>query len=179
MSPVPRPHRQSFSEAISCYEPEHAELDTRVGPHPSDALVSSLFTVCLIEPVRVVSQRRLRRRELRRSLYQEMANNCGKLQAQVEMAKNDSDMRSGIGGRFAMGFKKFSFELAQRDPACCSLGYSELYWIELLYRDMEHIISGTIRDRRATFLSPPKHPLHHRPRPAMQPSFFQFHFHFF
>jgi hypothetical protein len=78
-----------------------------------------------------------------------MANNYGKLQAQVEMAKNDSDMRSGIGERFAMGFKKFSYELAQRDPvAYYSLGYSELYWIELLYRDMEHIISGTFTDEQ-------------------------------
>ena len=63
------------------------------------------------------------------------------------MAKQDPEMRYGIGERFAMGFKKFSFELAQRDPATYySLGYYELYWIELLYSGMEHIISGKFTD---------------------------------
>lgn len=113
------------------------------------ALVSSFFTVCLVEPVKAVIQRRIRRREVRRSLYQEMANNYGKLQAQVEMAKHHPEMRTGIGERFAMGFKKFSFELAQRDPATYySLGYHELYWIELLYRDMENIVSGRFTDEQ-------------------------------
>jgi hypothetical protein len=113
------------------------------------ALVSSFFTVCLVEPVKAVIQRRMRRREVRRSLYQEMANNYGKLHAQVTMANRDPEMRSGIGERFAMGFKKFSFELAQRDPATYySLGYYELYWIELLYSGMEHIISGKFNDEQ-------------------------------
>jgi hypothetical protein len=111
------------------------------------ALVSSFVTVCLIEPVKAVIQRRMRRREVRRSLYQEMANNYGKLQAQVSMANQHPEMRYGIGERFAMGFKKFSFELAQRDPATYySLGYYELYWIELLYSGMEHVISGKFND---------------------------------
>jgi hypothetical protein len=111
------------------------------------ALVSSFFTVCLVEPVKAAIQRRMRKREVRRSLYQEMAINYGKLLAQVEMANHDPEMRNGIDERFAMGFKKFSFELAQRDPATYySLGYYELYWIELLYAGMEHIIKGKFID---------------------------------
>lgn len=111
------------------------------------ALVSSFFTACLTEPVRTAIQRGLRKREVRRSLYFEMVHNYGALLGQVMMAKRDSDMRSGIGERFAMGFKKSSFELAQRDPALYySLGHDELYWIELLYRDMEHIITGSFAD---------------------------------
>jgi hypothetical protein len=113
------------------------------------ALISSFFAVCLVEPVKAFIQRRLKRREVRRALYQEMANNYGKLQAQVDMAKNNPDMTAGISERFAMGFKKFSFELAQRDPATYySLGYYELYWIELLYRDMENIITGRFTDEQ-------------------------------
>jgi hypothetical protein len=113
------------------------------------ALVSSFFTVCMVEPVKALIQRRMRRNEVRRSLYQEMASNYGKLQAQVEMANDRPEMRTGIGDRFSMGFKKFSFELAQRDPATYySLGYYELYWIELLYRDMEHIITGRFTDEQ-------------------------------
>jgi hypothetical protein len=60
------------------------------------ALVSSFFTVCLVEPVKAFIQRRLKRREVRRALYQEMANNYGKLQAQVDMAKHHPEMKSGI-----------------------------------------------------------------------------------
>jgi hypothetical protein len=48
-----------------------------------------------------------------------------------------------------MGFKKFSFELAQRDPATYySLGCDELYWVKLLYGDMEHIIRGQFTDEQ-------------------------------
>src|SRR5258708_30992597 len=113
------------------------------------ALISSFFAVCLVEPVKAFIQRRLKRREVRRAMYQEMANNYGKLQAQVGMAKDDPEMKIGIGKRFAMGFKKFSFELAQRDPATYySLGYYELYWIELSYRDMENIITGSFTDEQ-------------------------------
>jgi len=46
-----------------------------------------------------------------------------------------------------MGFKRFSFELAQRDPTTYySLGYYELYWIELHYSSMEHVIKGQFID---------------------------------
>ncbi|MFI5057504.1 MAG: hypothetical protein ACHQLQ_04915 [Candidatus Acidiferrales bacterium] len=111
------------------------------------ALVSSFFTVCLVEPVKAVIQRRMRRREVRRSLYQEMVHNYKELFGQVTMANHDPKMKRGIGDRFAMGFKKFSFELAQRDPVIYySLGYYELYWIELLYSGMEHIITGKFTD---------------------------------
>jgi hypothetical protein len=108
------------------------------------ALVTSFFTVCLIEPVKAAIVRRMRRREIRRALYQEMVRNYGKLYGQVEMAKVNPEMKEGIGVRFAMGFKKISLELAQRDPATYySLGDAELYWIELRYSSWEHLITGS------------------------------------
>jgi len=52
-------------------------------------------------------------------------------------------MKEGIGERFAMSFKKSSYQLAQSDPATYySLGHQETYWIELIYRDTERIIAG-------------------------------------
>jgi hypothetical protein len=105
------------------------------------------FTVCLIEPVKTFIQGRLRRRELRRSLYHEMVCNHQALDGQVTMAKNDPEMKSGIGERFAMGFRKFSLELAQKDPVTYyNLEYFERYWIERRYSDMEHIIDGKFDD---------------------------------
>jgi len=111
------------------------------------ALAASFFTVCITEPVRAAIQRWVRRRELRRSLYHEMVHNYNALQGQVTMANQDPRMKSGIGERFAMSFKKSGFDLAQRDPVVYyGLGHSERYWIELLYADMEHIIKGKFTD---------------------------------
>jgi hypothetical protein len=110
------------------------------------ALVSSFFAVILVEPVKAFIQRRTRRRELRRSLYHEMIRNYSELLGQVTIAHNNSEMKRGIGGRFATVFKKFSFELARRDPTTYySLGH-EMHWIELRYADMEHVINGKFLD---------------------------------
>jgi hypothetical protein len=110
------------------------------------ALVSSFFAVILVEPVKAFIQRRTRRREFRRSLYHEMIRNYSELLGQVTMAHNDPEMKRGIGERFATVFKKFSFELARRDPATYySLGH-EMHWIELRYADMEHVINGKFID---------------------------------
>jgi hypothetical protein len=110
------------------------------------ALVSSFFAVILVEPVKAFIQRRTRRRELRRSLYHEMIRNYSELLGQVTMAHNDPEMKRGIGERFATVFKKFSFELARREPTTYySLGH-EMHWIELRYGDMEHIIEGKFVD---------------------------------
>lgn len=107
------------------------------------ALATSFFTLCLIEPVRAVIQRWLRRREVRRSLYHEMVLNFRALDGQVFMAERDPEMKGGIDDRFRRSFKKSSFELAQRDPVIYyGLGYDERYWIELLYSGMEHVING-------------------------------------
>jgi hypothetical protein len=107
------------------------------------ALVTSFFTTCLIDPVKVWIQRRLKRREVRRSLYSEIVNNFVALQRQVELAKHTEEMKIGIGQRFAMGYKRLAYDLAMKDAAAFySLGFDELYWIELLYRDFEHVIHG-------------------------------------
>src|SRR6266481_556162 len=107
------------------------------------ALVSSFFTACVAEPVKAFIQRHLKRNDLRRSLYQEIMNNFTALQQQVEMAKHDDEMKTGIGERFAMGYKRLAYDLAQKDAAAFyNLGHHELYWIELLYRDFEHVING-------------------------------------
>ena len=110
------------------------------------ALVSSFFAVILVEPVKAFIQRRMRRRELRRSLYHEMIRNYSELLGQVTLAHSNREMKSGIGERFATGFKKFSFELARREPTTYySIGH-EMHWIELRYGDMEHIINGKFID---------------------------------
>jgi hypothetical protein len=111
------------------------------------ALVTSFFTLCLIEPVRAVIQRWLRRRELRRTLYHEMVLNFSALDGQVVMAERHAEMKAGIDGRFRRAFKKSCFELAQRDPLIYyGLGYDERYWIELLYSGMEGVFSGDFKD---------------------------------
>jgi hypothetical protein len=115
------------------------------------ALVTSVFTslavVLLVEPVKVWIQRRFKKRELRRCLYHEMVHNYTALQSQVLLAEKDPAMKDGIGERFAMSFKKSSYQMAQSDPATYySLGHKEAYWIELLYRDTEHIITGRFTD---------------------------------
>lgn len=113
----------------------------------SIALITSLFTVCLIEPIRAVIARWIRRRELRRSLYHELVLNFRALDAQVMFAMRDPEMKEGIGERFGRSFKKSCFDLAQRDPIIYySLGSQERYWIELLYSDMEHVVNGKFDD---------------------------------
>jgi hypothetical protein len=115
------------------------------------ALVTSIFTslavVVLVEPVKVWTQRWFKKRELRRWLYYEMVQNYTALQSQVMFAEKDSTMKAGIGDRFAMSFKKSSYQMAQSDPATYySLGHKEGYWIDLIYRDAEHIINGRFTD---------------------------------
>src|SRR5208337_525298 len=111
------------------------------------ALISSLFTAAIAEPIKAFIQRHLRRKELRRVLYNEIVNNFGALHSQVEMAKHDIQMKDGIGKRFAMSYKRLAYDLAQKDAvAYYSLGFNELYWIELHYRDFENVINGRFDD---------------------------------
>jgi hypothetical protein len=115
------------------------------------ALVTSVFTslavVILVEPVKVWTQRWFKKRELRRCLYHEMVHNYTALHMQVELAKHDPAMKGGIGERFAMSFKKSSYQLAQSDPSTYyGLGHEETYWIEMIYRDAEHIITSRFND---------------------------------
>ena len=73
------------------------------------------------------------------------------------MAKRDSAMRDGIGERFALGYKRLAYDMALRDStAFYGLGYDELYWIDLFYRDCEQVVrgqfaNGEIRLRNAEF----------------------------
>jgi hypothetical protein len=111
------------------------------------AVFTSLAVVLLVEPVKVWSQRWFKKREIRRCLYYEMVHNYTALQSQVLLAEKDPTMKAGIGDRFAMSFKKSSYQLAQSDPATYySLGYKETYWIDLIYRAAEHIITGRFTD---------------------------------
>ena len=90
------------------------------------ALVTSFFTACLTEPVKAWIQRWIKRKELRECLYRQIVNNFGKLRGQIDMAKHDREMKSGIGQRFAMGYKRLAYDLALKDAALFySLGYNE------------------------------------------------------
>lgn len=111
------------------------------------ALVTSVFTVLLVEPIKVWTQRWFKKRELRRCLYYEMVQNYSALQSQVMFAEKDPTMKAGIGDRLSMSFKKSSYQMAQSDPATYySLGHKEGYWIDLIYRNAEHIINGRFTD---------------------------------
>ena len=111
------------------------------------SVLTSLTVVILVEPIKVWTQRWFKKRELRRCLYHEMVHNYTALQSQVGFAEHNPEMKDGIGERFAMNFKKSSYQLAQSDPATYySLGHKEAYWIELIYRDTEHIITGHFKD---------------------------------
>ncbi len=111
------------------------------------ALVTSFFTVCLIEPIRAAIGRWIRKRELRRSLYHEMVLNFRELDGQVGLAKRDAEMTAGIGYRFGRCFKKSCFDLVQRDPVIYyTLGTDERYWIELLYSGWQQVVDGRFDD---------------------------------
>jgi len=108
------------------------------------ALISSLFIAAIAEPIKAFIQRHLKRNVLRGALYKEIVNNFRALHGQVEVAKHDIQMKDGIGRRFAMSYKRLALDLAQKDAAAYySLGLDEVDWIELLYRDFEHVINGS------------------------------------
>lgn len=107
------------------------------------ALVTSFFTVCLIEPIRAAISRWIRKRELRRSLYHEMVLNFRALDLQVGLATRDAEMIAGIGYRFGESFKKSCFDFAQRVPLIYyTLRAEERYWIELLYSGWQQVADG-------------------------------------
>jgi hypothetical protein len=83
-----------------------------------------------------------------------MVHNYTALQAQVVFAKRDPAMKVRIGERFAMSFKKSSFQLAQSDPTTYYiLGHHETYWIELIYRDMENVITRSSKNDDGNFIA--------------------------
>ena len=107
------------------------------------ALITSFSTVCLIEPIRSMIQRWVRRREVRRGLYHEMVLNFRQLDGQVQMAKRDPEMKAGMSEHFGRYFRKTCFDLAQHDPITYyGLSFKERYWIELYYSGMESIVKG-------------------------------------
>jgi hypothetical protein len=118
------------------------------------SVLTSLTIVLLVEPVKAWAQRWLKKRELRRYLYHEMVRNYEALQAQVNYAERDPEMKTGVGERFKMTFKKSSLQLVQSDPATYyGLGHKETYWIELIYRDMDNIITGNDDERNVRLAS--------------------------
>lgn len=111
------------------------------------ALVTSFFTACLTEPVKAWIQHKLKRRELRRSIYSEIANNFWALQAQVNFANRNAEMKTGIGSRFALGYKRLAYDLAMKDATIYySFSYQELYSIEDLYRSFEQQVLSQFND---------------------------------
>lgn len=101
------------------------------------AVVSSVCTAAVAKPIR----RWLEGRRLRRAVYQEIVQNFAALHRQVGMAKHDPAMIPGIGRRFAMSYKRLAYDMGQKDPAAFySIGWNELYWIELLYRGFDRVV---------------------------------------
>ncbi|MGA2964673.1 MAG: hypothetical protein ABSD64_00565 [Terriglobales bacterium] len=112
------------------------------------ALISSFSTACLTEPVKAWIQRRRKRKEMRRALYWEIVHNFNALQGQVLLSQNNEKMGDEIGCRFEMSYKRLSYDLASKDSfVFYSLGHAELYWIDTLYRDFEHLIHGEFKDK--------------------------------
>lgn len=117
------------------------------------ALISSLFTACLTEPVRIFVQRKLKRRELRRSLYWEMVHNFGALLSQVWMAEHHEEMKDGIGRWFEMGYQRLSYDIALKEtPTLYTLSHTELYFITQTYRDFEGVIHKDFQNDNQRFL---------------------------
>jgi len=69
------------------------------------------------EPAKAYVLRHLKRNELRRHLYQEIMSNFASLHQQVDMAKYNDEIRTGVGVRFAIGYNWLACDLAQKDVA--------------------------------------------------------------
>ena len=83
-----------------------------------------------------------------------MVHNYTALQARVDLAKRDPAMKVRIGERFAMTFT-VELSLAESDPTDLLefLGHHETYWIELIYRDMENVITRSSKNDDGNFIA--------------------------
>jgi len=112
------------------------------------AAVTSLCTVCVIEPVRAL----LQRRRVRRWLYREMIHNSIALSTWVKSAKCHAEMQEHTGLQFASEYKRLAYELAVKDAAFYALPNDEPYRIDKIYRDFELIASGSFEDSHDCFV---------------------------
>ncbi len=118
------------------------------------ALITSFFTACLTEPVKAWVQRYLNRRVLRRSIYREISNNSNALRGQVQLAKYNDEMKTGIGQRFAMEYKRLAYDHALKEAVTFyTLSHSELRYIDLLYQNFEQVIHGRIDSKEKGILN--------------------------
>jgi hypothetical protein len=105
------------------------------------ALTSSFLTAWVSEPLKARVQRRMKRKELRRSLYWEMSNNFGALLCQVWFAESNHVAKEAIGRGFAMGYQRISYDLALKDaPTFYMLRNSEVKLIIQTYQHLEHAL---------------------------------------
>lgn len=112
------------------------------------ALVTSFFTVCIIEPVKAW----LQRRRVRKGLYREMIHNCVVLSAWVDSAKPHPEMQEHTAAHFASEYRKLAYELAVKDAGFYSLRGDEPYRIDAIYREFERISNGSYEDPQDCFL---------------------------
>ena|SRR5215204_2717887 len=81
------------------------------------ALVTSFFTSCITEPVKLAIQSWLKRRNLRRTIYYEISHNFDKLHGQVTYGTQWADHTPSIGENFSMGFRRLAYDTALKEPA--------------------------------------------------------------
>ncbi len=106
------------------------------------SFVTSVFTVCVIEPVRAWFQRR----RVRRWLYREIIHNCQTLVTWVQSAKPYPEMQEHTAAQFAGQYKTLAYDLAVKDAAFYALPNEEPYRIEEIYRDFKRIAQGAYED---------------------------------
>jgi hypothetical protein len=112
------------------------------------ALVTSVVTVGVIEPIRGW----LQRRRVRKWLYREMLHNSAALSAWVHSAKDHGEMQEHTAAQFASEYRKLAYELAVKDAGFYSLRGDEPYRIDAIYREFERISSGAYEDPSDCFL---------------------------
>jgi hypothetical protein len=112
------------------------------------ALVSSLFTVGVTEPVRAWFQRR----RIRWWLYREMIHNCEALSAWVHSARLNPEMQEHTAINFTTQYRKLAYEMAVKDAGFYSLRGEEPYRIDGIYRDFDRISAGSYGDPHDCFV---------------------------
>jgi hypothetical protein len=112
------------------------------------SVVTSFFTVCVIEPIRAWFQRR----RVRRWLYQEMIHNCLALVNWVQSGKLYVEMQEHTGAQFASEYKRLAYDLAVKDSAFYALPHDEPYRIDKIYRDFELIANGEFENAHDRFV---------------------------
>jgi hypothetical protein len=102
------------------------------------AVVTSFFTVGVIEPVKAL----LQRRRVRRWLYRGMIHNCMFLVKWKASANRYPEMKEHTAVQFAREYKRLAYDLAVKDAAFYALPNEEPYSIDKIHRDFELIAQG-------------------------------------